>query len=109
LARPWSDEAPTERAKNDAFAQKLFNKTVDLDKPIIDRVNDLAKKRGVPPSHIALAWLFHKPVVTSPIVGATKPHHLADAVAALSVKLSDEEIKLLEEPYQPHAVSEAFS
>jgi len=102
LARPWSAEAPTDRAKTDAFGQRLYSKTVDLDKPIIDRVNELAKKRGVPPSHIALAWMYHKPIVTSPIIGATKPHHLDDAIAALSVKLSDEEMKQLEELYQPH-------
>jgi len=109
LARPWSETPQSERAKNDPFAQKLYSKTVDLDKPVIDRVNEIAKKRGVPPSHIAMAWLLHKPVVTSPIVGATKPHHLDDAIAALSVKLSVEEIKQLEELYQPHPVSEAFA
>jgi aryl-alcohol dehydrogenase-like predicted oxidoreductase len=102
LARPWSAEASTDRAKTDNFGKNLYAKTVDLDRPIIDRVNELAGKRGVAPSHIALAWLFHKPVVTSPIVGATKPHHLEDAVAGLSLKLSDEEIKWLEELYQPH-------
>ena len=80
----------------------MYAKTVDLDRPVIDRVNEIAGKRGVPPAHIALAWLFRKPVVTSPIIGATKPHHLEDAVAGLSLKLSDEEIKWLEELYQPH-------
>ena len=109
LARPWAEQPPTERAKSDQFAQRLYSKTVDIDKPIIDRVNELAKKRGIPPSQIALAWQFHKPVVTSPIIGATKPHHLDDAVAALSVELSDEEIRVLEELYQPHAQSEAFA
>jgi len=109
LARPWAEQPPTERAKSDQFAQRLYSKTVDLDKPIIDRVNELAKKRGVPPSQIALAWQFHKPVVTSPIIGATKPHHLEDAVAALSVKLSDDEIRFLEELYEPHPPSEAFA
>jgi aryl-alcohol dehydrogenase-like predicted oxidoreductase len=108
LARPWSEEPKTERAKTDAFAEKLFGKTVDLDRPVIDRVNEVARQRGLPPSQIALAWMLHKPAVTSPIVGATKPHHLEDAVAALSVKLSGEEIARLEEVYQPHAVSEAF-
>jgi len=102
LARPWAEEPQTDRAKTDQFGKNLYAKTVDLDRPIIDRVNEFAGKRGVPPSHIALAWLFHKPVVTSPIVGATKPHHLEDAVAGLSLKLSDEEIKWLEELYQPH-------
>ena len=109
LARPWTEQPETERAKSDQFAQRLYTKTVDIDKPIIDRVNDLAKKRGIPPSQIALAWQFHKPVVTSPIIGATKPHHLDDAVAALSIKLSDEEIRSLEELYQPHPPSEAFA
>ncbi|HEX3717262.1 MAG TPA: aldo/keto reductase [Verrucomicrobiae bacterium] len=109
LARPWSEEPKTERAKSDSFAQKLFNKTVDIDKPVIDRVNQFAQERGLPPSQVALAWLLHKSAITSPIVGATKPHHLEDAVAALSVKLSDEEIRRLEEPYQPHPATEAFS
>jgi aryl-alcohol dehydrogenase-like predicted oxidoreductase len=108
LARPWSEEASTERAKSDAFARKLFTKTVDIDKPVIDRVNEVARERKLPPAQIALAWLLHKPVVTSPIVGATKPHHLDDAVAALSVKLSNEEINRLEEFYQPHPPTEAF-
>ncbi len=111
LARPWSAEpqTQTERAKTDNFAKRLFTKTVDIDKPVIDRVNEVARLRNLPPSQIALAWLFHKPVVTSPIVGATKPNHLEDAVAALSVKLSDEEIRRLEELYQPHPPTEAFS
>lgn len=109
LARPWSDQPPTERAKNDGFAQRLYSKTVEIDKPVVDRANELAKKRGVPPSQIALAWQFHKPIVTSPIVGATKPHHLDDAVAALSVKLSDEEVRFLEELYQPHSAPEGFA
>ena len=109
LARPWTEQSETDRAKTDQFAQRLYSKTVDMDKPLIDRVNELAKKRGLPPSQIALAWQYHKPVVTSPIVGATKPHHLDDAVAALSVKLSDDEIRFLEELYQPHPQSEAFA
>ena len=111
LARPWSEQPETDRAKTDAFGQRLYAKTVDQDKPVIDRVNEVAKKRDVPPSHIALAWLYHKPVVHSPIIGATKPHHLDDAIASLSVKLSDEEMKSLEELYQPHSYppGDAFS
>lgn len=108
LARPWTEQPETERAKNDVFAQRLYAKTADMDKPIIDRVNELAGKRGVPPSQIALAWQFHKPVVTSPIIGATKPHHLEDATAALSLKLSGDEIRFLEELYQPHPQSEGW-
>ena len=67
-------------------------------------MQELAAARGVPPARIALAWLLHKPGVTAPIVGASKPQHLEDAVAALSIKLTAEEIKALEEPYVPHAV-----
>ena len=109
LARPWSPEPQTERSKNDNFARTLYGKTEDIDKPVIDRVNEVARERGLPPSQIALAWLLHKPVVTSPIVGATKPHHLDDAVAVLSVKLSDGEIARLEELYQPHSAPEGFA
>jgi aryl-alcohol dehydrogenase-like predicted oxidoreductase len=109
LARPWSEEEQTERAKNDNFARTLYSKTVDIDKPVVDRLNELAGRRQLPPSHIALAWMLHKPVVTSPIIGATKPHHLEDAIAALSVKLSDEEVRQLEELYQPHSAPEGFS
>jgi aryl-alcohol dehydrogenase-like predicted oxidoreductase len=109
LARPWSEEDQTERAKTDGFAKKLYTKTADIDKPVIDRVNEVARGRGLPPSQIALAWLLHKPVITAPIVGATKPHHLEDAVAALSVNLTNEEISRLEEPYQPHPATEAFA
>ena len=109
LARPWSDEPQTERAKTDNFAKRLFDKTGDMDKPVIDRLNEIARTRKLSPSQIALAWLLHKPVVTSPIVGATKPNHLEDAIAALSVKLSNEEIGRLEELYHPHPPTEAFS
>ncbi|MGC1384687.1 MAG: aldo/keto reductase [Candidatus Acidiferrales bacterium] len=108
LARPWSDEALTDRAKTDNFAKGLYDKTVALDKPIVDRVNEIAKARGLSPSQIALAWVLHKPAVASPIIGATKAHHLEDAVAAVSVKLNDEEIKKLEELYQPHGTTSAF-
>jgi aryl-alcohol dehydrogenase-like predicted oxidoreductase len=109
LARPWSEDPATSRAQTDSFARTLYGKTVDIDKPVIDRVNELAKKRGLPPSQIALAWLLHKPVVTSPIVGATKTHHLEDAVGALSTNLSPEEIAQLEELYQPHSAPVGFA
>lgn len=109
LARPWAEEPPTDRAKADNFAKQLYAKSVKLDKPVVDRLTELAAKRGLPPSQIALAWLLHKPVVTSPIVGATKPQHLKDAVAALSVELSPEEISQLEELYQPHTAPEGFA
>ena len=76
---------------------------------MIDRVNEIAMERGLPPAQISLAWVLHKPVVTAPIVGATKPGQLEDAIAALSVSLSDEEMRRLEAPYVPHPLSEAFS
>jgi aryl-alcohol dehydrogenase-like predicted oxidoreductase len=69
----------------------------------------VAREHGVPPSQIALAWLLRNPVISSPIIGATKPQHLEDAVGSLSVKLSDEEVVRLEELYQPHPATEAFS
>jgi aryl-alcohol dehydrogenase-like predicted oxidoreductase len=109
LARPWSDEPPTERAKNDNFAKVLFPKTVHIDRPVVDRVNAVARERRVPPAQIALAWLLHKSAITTPLVGATKPHHLEDAVAALSVQLSDAEVHQLQELYQPHPATEAFA
>jgi len=109
LARPWTDEAPTERAKTDAFGESLYVKTVDLDKPIVDCTNEVAKARGVSPAQIAMAWLLRKPSVTSPIVGATKPHHLDDAIAAMSLKLTDEEVSRLEEGYRPHPATEAYA
>ena len=109
LARPWTEEPQTERAKSDSFAKRLFTRTADMDKLVIDRLNEVARARQLPPSQVALAWLLHKPAVTSPIVGATKPHHLEDAVAALSVTLTDEETGRLQELYQPHPPTEAFS
>jgi aryl-alcohol dehydrogenase-like predicted oxidoreductase len=102
LTRPWSDTPTTARAKTDAFGKKLFERTAALDKPIVDRLTDVAQERGLPASQIALAWMLRKPAIAAPIVGATKIHHLDDAIAALSIELSSEEIDRLEEPYQPH-------
>jgi aryl-alcohol dehydrogenase-like predicted oxidoreductase len=106
LARPWEPEPGTARAKSDSFGQFLYNKTQDADRNVVERVGRIAGARGLPQAQVALAWLLHKPGVTSPIVGATKMSHLEDAVAALSVKLSPQEIESLEEPYVPHAVTE---
>ena len=103
LARPWKSES-TLREQTDKFAKVLYESTEAADRQVVDRVAELAKKRGVPQAQIALAWLLTKPNVNAPIIGATKPHHLEDAVASLSVKLPDEEIRLLEEPYIPHPV-----
>jgi len=76
----------------------------ETDFQIVDRVLDLAKRRGVPPAQIALAWLLRQPGVTAPIIGASKMHQLEEAVAALETKLTDEESRFLEELYQPHPV-----
>jgi len=80
------------------------SKTEEADKKVVDRLGEVAERRGIPRATLALAWMLSKPVITSPIVGATKPNHLTDAVAALQVKLTAEEIASLEEPYVPHPV-----
>jgi aryl-alcohol dehydrogenase-like predicted oxidoreductase len=105
LARPWSDEPMTERARTDAFAKGLFAGTAALDKPVIDRLTEAAQERGLPASQIALAWMYRNPAIAAPVVGATKMNHLDDAIAALSIKLSSEEVDRLEEPYQPHPLA----
>jgi aryl-alcohol dehydrogenase-like predicted oxidoreductase len=103
LTRPWQSET-TKRSDTDQFSKAIYTKTEDADKKVVDRLGELAEKRSVPRATLALAWMLSKPVITSPIVGATKPNHLTDAVAALSVHLSPEEIASLEEPYVPHPV-----
>ncbi len=96
-------DGPTERSRTDEFMHRLY--TRDDDFATIDRVGELAEKRGLPRAQIALAWLLHQPGVTAPIVGASQPHHLEDALAAVSVQLSADERQFLEAPYQPHPVS----
>lgn len=100
LTRDW-DEA-TERQDGDRFATGLYQ---DEDRRIVEAVARIAKKRGVPRAQVALAWLAGRPGVTAPIVGTSKPHHLDDALASLSLDLGAEEIAELERPYLPHAVS----
>ena len=102
LTRDWDET--TNRTETDEFGKTLYTSAVDSDRKVVERVADVAAKRGVPRAQLALAWLLNKPVVTAPIVGASKPNHLEDAVAAVSLKLSDEEISELEEPYVPHPV-----
>lgn len=109
LTRPWTGEPQTDRAKTDAFSKNLFAKTLDIDKPVIDRLNEVAGERNLPPAQIALAWMLRKQEIASPIIGATKPRHLDDAIAAVSVKLSDEEVARLEELYLPHPATPAFT
>lgn len=103
LARAWQAE-PTKRLETDKFGKSLYSSTEDSDRRVVERVGEVAEQRGVPRAQVALAWLLSKPVITAPIVGATRLSHLDDAVAALGVHLSPEEIASLEEPYTPHPV-----
>ena len=102
LTRHWGEM--TQRAENDAFGKTLYGQN-DGDHQIVDRVLKLAQARKVPPAQVALAWVIQTPGVTSPIIGASKPNHLTDAVAALDLRLTAEEIKELEAPYTPHAIA----
>jgi aryl-alcohol dehydrogenase-like predicted oxidoreductase len=99
--KPSKERNQTRRAQTDAFGKRLYT---DEDLALVQRVYEVAEAHGLPMAQIALAWMLSKPVVTAPIIGATKPHHLEDAVAALSVQLSPEEVRQLEEAYQPHPV-----
>jgi aryl-alcohol dehydrogenase-like predicted oxidoreductase len=94
--------AQTTRAETDEFGRSLYELPADWD--VVERNQEVAAGRGVPPAQTALAWLLSKPGATAPIVGATKPHHLEDALAAEQLELTAEEIKALEEPYVPHGV-----
>jgi aryl-alcohol dehydrogenase (NADP+) len=100
--RRRQDKGETTRARSDDFAHRLYYG--DDDFQVVERVTEIARKRGVPNAQVALAWLLSRPAVTAPIVGATKPSHLTDALAALDLTLDADEIKALEEPYRPHPV-----
>jgi 1-deoxyxylulose-5-phosphate synthase len=100
--RRGEDKGETVRAKSDEFAHGLYYKEDDFQ--VVDHVTEIAKKHGVPNAQIALAWILHKPGVTSPIIGATKEHHIPDAVKASEIKLTSEEIAYLEAPYKPHPI-----
>lgn len=100
--RSRQDWGETTRAKSDGFAHDMYYQESDFD--VVERVKEVANKRGVTPAQIALAWLLHQPAVTSPIIGASKMDHLEQGVAAIEIQLSSEEIERLEEPYQPHPV-----
>ena len=102
LTRDW--DASTARTETDNFGRSLYEGTAEADRKVVERVAEVAGRRGVPRAQVALAWVLQKSEISAPIVGATKLQHLEDAVAALAVKLSDEEIRALEEPYVPHAV-----
>lgn len=100
--RRQGDLGDTSRAKTDDYAHKLYYQPGDF--AVVERVSQIAAQRGVPNAQVALAWLLHQPGVTAPIIGASKPKHLEDAIAALSLQLSDQELATLAEPYQPHSV-----
>jgi len=103
LTRPW-DEASA-RSETDEFGKTLYAKTADADRKVVEIVAEIARERNTSRAQIALAWVLAKPVVTAPIVGATKLSHLEDALATIDLELSTDEIKRLEEPYVPHAVA----
>ena len=103
LTRDWDETSA--RSETDEFGKSLYAKTAEADRRVVERVAEIAARRGVPRAQVALAWLLHKPVVTAPIVGASKPQHLEDAVAAMSLTLSPEEIAALEEAYVPHGLA----
>jgi aryl-alcohol dehydrogenase-like predicted oxidoreductase len=97
LARPWGER--TARFDNDPVGKRFDSES---DRPVVEAVQQVAEARGLPMAQVALAWVYRNPVVTAPIVGPTKPHHLSDAVAALDVQLTDDEVEILETPYGPH-------
>jgi len=100
--KPSRERNETLRAQTDAFGKTLYTRENDF--ATTQQVSELAEVRGLPMAQVALAWMLSKSVITSPIIGATKPHHLDDAVAALSVQLTPDEIRHLEEAYQPHPI-----
>jgi 1-deoxyxylulose-5-phosphate synthase len=103
LTRDWSPDSSL-RAQTDQVQKSKYDAAAETDQRVVERVAELAEKRGVPRAQIALAWLLQKKPVTAPIIGATKISHLEDAVGALSVKLTPEEVAYLEEPYVPHRI-----
>jgi len=102
LTRDWGET--TTRSENDEVGKRFFPEASESDRKVVERVKEVAEKRGLPRAQIALAWVLQKQSMTYPIIGATKVSHLEDAAAALSIKLTPEEIAFMEEPYIPHAV-----
>ncbi len=105
LARPASDGKATERERTDNFMRTLYQHTAEADRHVIDAVGAIAEARRTSRAAVALAWLLAKPGITAPIIGASKPNHLKDALAALALKLDPDEITRLEAGYVPHAVA----
>ena len=102
LTRAWETE--TARSRTDEYGNKLYETTAEADRTVVEQVAAIAAARGVPKAQVALAWVRQKPFVTAPIVGASKPQHLEDAVSALNLRLDAAEISRLEAPYVPHSV-----
>jgi aryl-alcohol dehydrogenase-like predicted oxidoreductase len=102
LTRDWDES--NKRTETDEVGKTLYASSEAADRKVVETVAQVAKRRGVPRAQVALAWVLAKPAVTSPIIGASKPHHLTDAVAALSLRLTSEEIAELEAPYVPHGI-----
>jgi aryl-alcohol dehydrogenase-like predicted oxidoreductase len=102
LTRDWDES--THRSENDDFGGYLYNATADADRQVVEVVATIAEEHSLPRAQVALAWLLQKPGITAPIIGVTKPHHLEDALAALELSLSEEEIARLEAPYIPHPI-----
>jgi aryl-alcohol dehydrogenase-like predicted oxidoreductase len=102
LARPW--DTHTARTETDAYGKTLYNASQEADRRVVDAVQRVAQRLGVPMARVALAWVLDKPGVSAPIVGATKIEQLDEAAAAVSLQLSDEDVAELEAPYLPHAV-----
>lgn len=105
LARAWQDEPATRREETDQVGQKLYRASREADQSVVARVGEVASARGIPMAQVALAWLLQQPAVTAPIIGASRPSHLEDALGALTVRLTDDEIRAVQEPYVPHAIS----
>ncbi|GAB4440432.1 MAG: aldo/keto reductase [Chloroflexi bacterium OHK40] len=103
LTRDWASQR-TRRSETDQIARSKYDATAETDRLVVERVAELAERHGVPRVHIALAWLLQKQPVVAPIIGATTIAHLDDAVGALAVKLSQEEVAFLEAPYVPHPI-----
>jgi len=103
LTRDWN--ASSERQETDAFGRSMYEATLEADRKVIDAVATVAQNRGVPRAQIALAWVLQKPAVAAPIIGASKPNHIEDAIAALSIRLTADELAVLEGPYVPHAIA----
>jgi aryl-alcohol dehydrogenase-like predicted oxidoreductase len=103
LARPWG--STTNRSSKDVFGRKIYDSVSEADQAIVEKVAEIAKRRGVPMAQVALAWVLQKSEVSAPIIGATKPEHLRDAIASLEVKLTAAEVVELEAAYVPHPVA----